>query len=62
MTTSSEKEFDAVTMKRRAAQRIHERLKDTSRDERWADWQERTEALRDRQEQTRRDRREAPES
>lgn len=62
MTTSSEKEFDAVAMKRRAAQRIHERLKDRSRDERWAYWQERTEALRHRQEQTQGNRREAPES
>jgi hypothetical protein len=62
MTTSSEKEFDAVAMKRRAAQRIHERLKDRSRDERRAYWQERTEALRHRQEQTRGDRQEAPES
>lgn len=62
MTTSSEEEFGAVAMKRRTAQRIHGCLKDTSSDGRWADWQERTEALRDRQEQTRRDRREAPES
>jgi len=62
MTTSSEKEFDAVAMKRRAAQRIHERLKDTSRDERLAYWQERTEVLQKRQDRTRRDGREAPES
>lgn len=62
MTTSSEKEFDAVAMKRRAAQRIHERLKDRSRDERWAYWQERTEALRYRQEQTQGNSQETPES
>jgi len=62
MTTSSEQEFDAVAMTRRAAQLIHERLRDASRDERWAYWQERTEALRHRQEQTRGDRQEAPES
>jgi len=62
MTTSSEKDIDAVAMKRRAAQRIHNRLKDASRDERLAYWQERTGALRTRQAQTRPDNREAPES
>lgn len=55
MTTSSEKEFDAVAMKRRAAQRIHERLKDASRDERLTYWRERTEALRNRQDRKRQD-------
>lgn len=48
-TTNSEKEFDAVAMKRRAAQRIHDRLKDASRDERLSYWRERTDALRARQ-------------
>jgi len=62
MTTNSEKEFDAVAMKRRAAHRIHERLKDRSCEERLAYWQERTEALRHRQEQTRGDSQESPES
>jgi hypothetical protein len=62
MTTSSEREFDTVAMKRRAARRIHERLKDASRDERLAYWQERTEALRQRQDRTRPDNPEAPES
>jgi hypothetical protein len=59
---NSKKEFDAVTMKRRAAQQIHNRLKDASRDERLAYWQERTEALRKRQDRTRPDNPEAPES
>lgn len=49
MTRSSEKEFDAVAMKRQAARSIHERLKDMDRDERLAYWQERTEALRRKQ-------------
>lgn len=57
MTTHSEKNVDAVEMKRWAARRIHDHLKGASRNERLAYWQERTEALRRRQEQT-----EAPES
>jgi hypothetical protein len=48
-TTNSEKEFDAVAMKRRAAQRIHDRLNEMSRDERLSDWRERTDVLRTRQ-------------
>jgi len=56
MTKRSEKDFDAVAMKRRAARRIHDRLKGASRNERLTYWQQRTEALRRRQEQT-----EAPE-
>jgi hypothetical protein len=51
MTTHSEKSVDAVEMKRRAARRIHDRLKGASRSERLAYWQERTEALRKRQDQ-----------
>lgn len=62
MTTSSEKDFDTVAMKRRAAQRIYERLKDRVRDERLAYWQERTEALRKRQDRRRQDSQETPES
>lgn len=53
MTTNSEKEFDAVAMKCRAAQRIYQRLKDTSRDERLAYWKEQTAALRRRQQNER---------
>lgn len=49
--THLEKNFDAVDMKRRAARRIHDRLEGASRDERLAYWQERTEALRKRQDQ-----------
>lgn len=45
----SEKEFDAVAMKRRAAKAIRERLRGRSREERRAFWAERTEALRRRQ-------------
>jgi len=46
---SSEKEFDAVDMKRRAAERIHDRLAEKDEAERKAYWQKRTEALRKRQ-------------
>ena len=49
MTTKSEKEFDAVEMKRRAARAIHERLKVKDMSERLSYWQERTAALRQRQ-------------
>ena len=46
---SSEKEFDAVAMKRRAAERIHDRLAEKDEAERKAYWQKRTKALRKRQ-------------
>ena len=49
MTTKSEKEFDAVEMKRRAARAIRERLEDKDMSERLSYWQERTAALRQRQ-------------
>ena len=49
MTTKSEKEFDAIEMKRRVARAIHERLKDKDNSERLSYWQERTAALRKRQ-------------
>lgn len=45
----SEKDFDSVAMKRRAARAIHQRLKDKSRKERLDYWRERTKALRRRQ-------------
>ena len=49
MTTKSEKEFDAVEMKRRAARAIRERLEDKDMSERLSYWQEHTAALRQRQ-------------
>ena len=49
MTTKSEKELDAVEMKRRAARAIRERLEDKDMSERLSYWQERTAALRQRQ-------------
>jgi hypothetical protein len=48
-TKKSGKEFDVVEMKRRASRAIHERLKDKDMSERFSYWQERTEALRQRQ-------------
>jgi hypothetical protein len=48
-TKKTDKDFDSVAMKRRAARAIHERLQGRSREERLAYWKERTEALRERQ-------------
>jgi hypothetical protein len=47
--THSNKDFDAIAMKRRAARKIHERLSEKEKADRLAYWQERTEALRQRQ-------------
>ena len=41
----TDKDFDSVVMKRRAARAIYQRLQDKSLEERLAYWQERTEAL-----------------
>ena len=43
------KRFDCVAMKRRAAKAIHQRLEGKSPDERLEYWQQRTEALQERQ-------------
>ena len=44
----TDKAFDCVEMKRAAAQRIHETLKDMTREERIAYWQQKNEETRKR--------------
>ena len=47
MTTKApNSDFDAIAMKRRAARRIHERLREKGQAERLDYWNERTESLR----------------
>jgi hypothetical protein len=53
MTTTPKSDFDAIAMKRQAARRIHEYLQGKDTKERLDYWNERTESLRQKQEEQR---------